>query len=142
MKNSQTHGFVNQLLVCTLVIVCFSGSVGLGTVWMRQQMAQTANSIKQNQSRAIEVERRLDEARALITAEQSPDMLLQRNEEWKLGLVMPREVQVTRVRENAEQRLARKNQAERFASSPAATPADRLPSENDLPPLRLALGGR
>ena len=145
MKKSHTQGFVNQLLVCTLVMICFSGSIGLGTVWLRQQIAVTANSIKANQTRAIEVERRLDETRALITAEQSPDVLARRNTEWNLGLVMPREPQVTRVRENAEQRLARKNQAERFSTlSGLLTPspsAGRTETDATMTPVRFAMGG-
>ena len=35
MKKTDTHAFVNQLLVYTLVMICFSGSIGLGTVWLR-----------------------------------------------------------------------------------------------------------
>ncbi len=140
MKKSQPFGFVNQLLICTLVLICFSGSIGLGTVWMRQQMAQTANSIKTNHARAIEIERRLDETRAAITAEQTTEILERRNAEWNLGLMMPREMQIARVRENAEQRLARKNQAERFA---ALKSAPSVPAEEPLfAPVRFALNSR
>ena len=35
MNKSDTHAFVNQLLVYTLVMICFTGSVGLSTVWFR-----------------------------------------------------------------------------------------------------------
>jgi hypothetical protein len=116
MNKNETHGFVNQLLVYTLVMICFSGSIGLGTVWLRQQIAQTANSIKQLEARSSAVERRLAEANALIAAESSVEVLNRRNTEWRIGLVRPHEDQIKRVMEPVEDRLARKRHDELFAN--------------------------
>lgn len=115
MKKNTSHAFVNQLLVYTLVMICFSGSIGLGTVWLRHQISLTANNTKQLEQRIIESERHLAELNTQITAEQSIDVLARRNSEWKLGLVLPKEPQVVRVNESPERRLASRNNAEVFS---------------------------
>ncbi len=70
MKKNSSQAFVNQLLVYTLVMICFSGSIGLGTVWLRHQISITANNTKQLEQRIIESERHLAELNTQITAEQ------------------------------------------------------------------------
>jgi len=47
MKKTGNHAFVNQLLIYTLVMIGFSGSVGMGAVWLRHQISVTANRTKQ-----------------------------------------------------------------------------------------------
>jgi N-acetylmuramic acid 6-phosphate (MurNAc-6-P) etherase len=116
MKKNTSAAFVNQLLVYTLVMISFSGSIGLGTVWLRHQISLTANNTKQLEQRIIESERHLAEINTQITAEQSIDVLARRNNEWKLGLVLPKEPQVVRVSESPERRLASRNNVEVFAS--------------------------
>lgn len=125
MKKNDSHAFVNQLLVYTLVMICFTGSIGLGTVWLRNQMAQTANSIKSYEYRTAEVERRLSETNAMIAAEQSRGSLIRRNEEWHLGLVAPDfRTQIVRISENPEERLAARRNREIFTTEqqPAVQP--------------------
>jgi len=95
-------------------MICFSGSIGLGTVWLRHQISITANNTKQLEQRIIESERHLAELNTQITGEQSIDVLARRNSEWKLGLVLPKEPQVVRVSESPERRLAARNNAEVF----------------------------
>lgn len=109
MKTSSTHAFVNQLLVYILAMICTSGSVGLGTVWLRYQISATANRVKQTDQRIAECERRLAETITSIETEQSPDVLRRRNEELKLGLTVPSEGQVQRVQYDVESRLAAKS---------------------------------
>jgi hypothetical protein len=115
MKNNNSQAFVNQLLVYTLVMIGFSGSIGLGTVWLRHQISITANNTKQIEQRIVESERHLAELNTQVTAEQSIDVLARRNIEWQLGLVLPKEPQVVRVSESPERRLASRNNAEVFA---------------------------
>ena len=115
MNKNTSHAFVNQLLVYTLVMICFSGSIGLGTVWLRHQISISANNTKQLEQRIVESERHLAELNTQITAEQSIDVLARRNSEWNLGLVLPKEPQVVRVSESPERRLASRNNAEVFA---------------------------
>ena len=119
--NKSSHAVVNQVLVGALMMICFSGSLGLGTVWMRQQISLEANRNKQLEVRLAEVNRRLDETAAAIAVEQSPEALMRRNTEWHLGLVPPREPQIVRVPGDVEQRLTAKNRARLFATEGEAT---------------------
>ena len=130
MNKKDTNAFVNQLLVYTLVMICFSGSIGLGTVWLRHQISVTANNTRQLEQRIVETERHMSELNTQITEEQTIPVLNRRNVEWSLGLVQPREPQVVRVNESAERRLAARNNAEVFASEAASvTPVRfRLPT--------------
>ncbi len=121
MNKTATHAFVNQLLVYTLVMICFSGSGGLGTVWLRHQISVTANRHKQIEARIAEVERHLAQATTTIETEQGPEMLDRRNLEWRLGLVPPREPQISYVSEDAVVALAAKRQRGLFADV-AVTP--------------------
>ena len=116
MNKTDTNAFVNQLLVYTLVMICFSGSIGLGTVWLRHQISVTANNTKQLEQRIVETERHMAELNTQITEEQTIAVLNRRNTEWSLGLVQPREPQVVRVAESAERRLASRNNAEVFSN--------------------------
>ena len=121
MNTTDRHAFVSQLLVYALVMISFTGSIGLGTVWLRNQIAQTANSIKTLETRTAEVERHLAETTTLIAAEQSPDVLIRRNAEWRLGLVAPDfRTQIVRVSENPVDRLVAKRTREVFAGAPIA----------------------
>jgi hypothetical protein len=117
MNKNHTHAFVNQLLVYTLVMICFSGSVGLGTVWLRHQISLTANHSKMIKARIADVERHLAETTAEVETEQGPDKLKQRNTEWRLGLVAPSEPQVNRVSQDPGQLLAAKHNRDLFADT-------------------------
>jgi hypothetical protein len=108
MKISSTQGFVNQLLVYTLVMIGFSGSIGLGTVWMRHQISLTANANKLLDARIADVERHLAEATTAAETERDANVLLRRNTEWRLGLVQPNPQQIVHVGEDPVTRLAAK----------------------------------
>ena len=108
MKKSDTRVFVNQLLIYTLVMIGFSGSVGMGAVWLRHQISITANRTKQIEARIAEVERHFRETEAAIGAEQGPEALKRRNTEWGLGLVSPKDTQIVRENGSPEERLAAK----------------------------------
>lgn len=119
MKTFSSQGFVNQLLVYTLVMIGFSGSIGLGTVWMRHQISMTANSTKQLAARIAEVERHLAETAAAAESERDPNVLLRRNAEWRLGLVPPSREQVVHVANDPVLRLAAKRNRGLFGDGPA-----------------------
>ncbi len=99
------HAFVNQFFIFTLCTICFSGSLGLGAVWMRHQISLTANANKALESRLAELHRHLDETATAIEIEQDPARLKQRNVSMRLGLVMPVAQSIT---ENTGIRLAAK----------------------------------
>lgn len=105
MRKNDTHAFVNQVLVCLLVTICFGGSIGLGTVWMRHQISIAANTRRQLAAELAEIKRRSDETAALVESEQSPALLRQRNLDWHLGLVPVSETQVVHVTTDPVRRL-------------------------------------
>jgi hypothetical protein len=124
MKPPPAHAFVNRLIALTLLLLVFSGSLGLGAVWMRQEISQAANRSRALEMKMADVERRLDEVNAEVAAAVNPDVLLQQNQFMRLGLVSPREIQVVRVSESPELRLASKRNAEVFSLTSASL-ADR-----------------
>ena len=119
MKASSSPGFINHLLVYTLVMICFSGSIGLGTVWMRHQISMTANTTKQLDARLSAVERYLTEATAAAETERDANVLLRRNAEWNLGLVLPNQAQIVHVTEDPVMRLASKRNRTLFGERAA-----------------------
>jgi len=119
MKTSSSHGFINQLLAYTLVMFCFSGSIGLGTVWMRHQISLTANDTRLLDARLSAVERHLTETTAAAETERDASVLLRRNAEWSLGLVLPNESQIVRVAEDPVMRLASKRNRTLFGERAA-----------------------
>jgi len=103
------HAFVNQVLIYTLVMICFTGSIGLGTVWMRHQISLSANATKVIDAKIAELDRRLNETKATLEAEQDPVLLKQRNVRWHLGLLPPTAEQIVRLPFDPVMRLAAKH---------------------------------
>ncbi|HVZ63081.1 MAG TPA: hypothetical protein VG936_00725 [Lacunisphaera sp.] len=120
MKPPPAHAFVNRLIGLTLVLLIFSGSLGLGAVWMRQEISQAANRGRLLEVKMADVERRLDEVNAQVAAAVNPDALLRQNQVMRLGLLSPREIQVVRVGESPELRLAAKHNREVFSVATAS----------------------
>ena len=108
MKSSATQGFVSQLMIYTLVMIGFSTTIGLGTVWLRHRISVTANATKVSEARAADIERRIAETTAAIEAECDPSVLMRRDAEWRLGLVPPTDAQIVRVTVDSVQHLAAK----------------------------------
>jgi len=120
------HAFINQFFLCTLFTICFSGSIGLGTVWMRHQISLTANANKALEARLAELGRHLAETATAIEIEQAPALLEQRNLRMGLSLVRP---VVQDVHENPTLHLASK--ASRGLLSDRVVPVSfRLASRN------------
>jgi hypothetical protein len=114
MRPPPAHSLVNRLIALTLLLLVFAGSLGLGAVWFRQEISQTANRSRSLEGRIADAERRLDEVNASVAAAVNPDTLLRQNEVMRLGLAAPREIQVVRVAGSAELRLASKRSRDAF----------------------------
>jgi hypothetical protein len=114
------RAFVNQFMVYTLVAICGSASVGLGTVWMRHQISVAANANKILEASIGDLNRRIEETEAAIAAEQDPAVLNRRNTDWQLGLVPPDETQVRHISEDPVTRLAAIHNRTLFGEGPAA----------------------
>lgn len=107
-------------MLYTLVMIGFSGSIGLGTVWMRHQISITANSTRMLAARIAETERRLAETTTAAEGERDPNVLLQRNADWHLGLVPPTQLQVVHVSEDPVHHLTAKRDRGLFTDGAAA----------------------
>jgi hypothetical protein len=114
MNTSTANAFINQLLVYTLVMLVFTGSIGFGTVWLRHEISLAANRNKMLQADLAEVQRQIDQFTAEIAAAKNPDTLIRLNSEMRLGLVPPREEQSEHVATDVEQRLAAKRNQDLF----------------------------
>ena len=114
MKTSTASAFINQLLVYTLVMLVFTGSIGFGTVWLRHEISLAANRNKLLQADLAEVQRQIDQFTAEIAAAKNPDTLIRLNSEMRLGLVPPREEQSEHVAVDVGQRLAAKRNQDLF----------------------------
>ena len=112
MRPPPPNALVNRLLALTLLLLLAAGSLGLGAVWLRQEIFQTANRSRALHAQIAGVERRLDELNAEVAAALNPEVLLQQNQAMRLGLAAPREVQVVRVAASPTLRLAAKRSGE------------------------------
>jgi|UniRef100_UPI00404AF991 hypothetical protein len=121
MHKKDTHAFVNQLLVYTLVMFFFSGSIGLGTVWMRHQISITANSAKVLEGKFNEMERLINETHAAIERAQDPAMLKLLNDQWSLGLIPPVPQRTAYIDEDPVMRLAAKHNQGLFSDATVPT---------------------
>lgn len=122
MKPPPPHALVSKLIALTLALLIFAGTLGLGAVWVRQEIFSTANRNRGVELKLADIERRLDEVNAEVAAALNPDALLRRNDAMRLGLAMPVEAQVARVADAPEALLATRRNREifRLESTPAA----------------------
>jgi hypothetical protein len=90
MNKSAANAFINQVLVYTLVLRVFTGSIGCGTVWLRHEISLAANRNKNLQASLADVQRHLDRLTAEIAAAKNPDALIRLNSDMRLGLEPPR----------------------------------------------------
>jgi hypothetical protein len=100
MSATNNRAFVNQVVIGTLVAIGVSGSVGIGSVWMRHQISVTAEANKAIENRLAEVERQTQQTSTWIAEEEDITALLKRNAEWRLGLAAPQDGQIQRMTED------------------------------------------
>jgi hypothetical protein len=125
MKKAQSQSALwNRLLIATVLLLLFAGSIGLATVWLRHQVSEVAAANQSAQVRISELDRRIAEVNAQVAAGLSPDVLLRQNTRMSLGLAAPRDNKIIRVDEEVEIRLAAKRNAELYTTSvvPASFP--------------------
>lgn len=108
MRKRTSHAFVNEFLVYSLVALCFSGSIGLGTVWMRHQISIVANANKTLDLQIADIERHIEETGTAIATEQDAAVLEKRNIDWHLGYQPASPAQVQRVAQDPIEHLAAK----------------------------------
>lgn len=100
---------LDRFLLGLLGMLVFVGSLGLGAVWLRHQIAESANELRYLE-RAMEEERRvMARLGAELSRATSPGALMLKNRKMALGMEIPDESQIVLVRENVEARLLDKS---------------------------------
>lgn len=117
MKPPPPNALVNKVVLLTLVLLMFAGTLGLGAVWVRQEIFATANRIRVLEGESADILRKLDEVGAQIATAESVATLLQQNDALRLGLATAKEVQVVRVERDPVLELGRKRSAEAIFNS-------------------------
>lgn len=112
MKPPPPNALVNKTVALSLFLLMFAGTLGLGAVWVRQEIFATANRTRVLQSQIADVTRKLDEVRAQVATAESVASLLDRSQSLGLALATPRELQVVRVEQDPTIELTRKRNAE------------------------------
>lgn len=118
MKPPPPNALVNKVVVLTLTLLLCSGTLGLGAVWVRQEIFSTANRSRVLEGQLADVTRKLDEVRAQVATAESVAALLERNRNLGLALAAPREPQVVRVDRDPVVELSRKRAAEALFGRP------------------------
>lgn len=121
MNPRPLSGFVNPLLLCTLVGLGASGGVGVGAVWLQHQISISANENKALETRITALERESEQLTTEIAEETDQAVLLQRSERWHLGLAAPAQDRVQIITGNAVQDFLR-GQARPAERAAAANP--------------------
>jgi len=116
MHKSAANAFINQLLAYTLGMLMFTGSIGLGTVWLRYEISLVANRNQRLQAQIAEVQRQIDDCTAEYAAAQSADNLIRLNSAMRLGLDMPRQEQIEHAPAAVDQWLAGRLNPELFTA--------------------------
>ena len=120
MRPPPPNALVNKIVALTLCLLVVSGTLGLGAVWVRQEIFSSANRSSALKGQIADVERRLDEVVAGVAIAENPATLIRCNETMRLGLVSPREIQVERIAGSPELQLAAKRNREIFSVSTAS----------------------
>jgi hypothetical protein len=128
MKPPPATAYVNRLIALSLALLLFSGTLGLGAVWVRQEISQTANRSRALVAKLADVERRLDDVNTAIAAAVNPKALVDQNNAMRLGLAMTKETQVRRIEGSPELRLLARMNRDNFNRASAETSADGLPA--------------
>jgi hypothetical protein len=131
MNTRATRAFATQIVLGSLVALGAGGGLGFAIVDLRHDISVSANTTRVLDQRIAETERRVAEIGGLVAADQSPEVLEQRNQTLALGLVAPAEARVVRVGLSVTDRLAANRKAEIFAAE----------TGQNLVPVRFNLGG-
>ena len=97
MKPPPPNALVNKFIALSLVFLLFSGTLGLGAVWVRQEIFSAANRSRVIELQVADVERKLDEVGARIATAEGVAALLERNDTLALGLHRASREQVVRL---------------------------------------------
>ncbi len=83
-------------------------SAGSGVVYMRHEFTVAANNVKTIEVSTVIEERRYARLGAELSEAMATNRLVEKNDQFALGLVIPRDHQIVRVSADVDQRLSNK----------------------------------
>lgn len=130
------HAQAHKFVILTLLLLAFAGTLGLGAVWVRQEIFSAAHRCRRLEGQLADVTRQVDELNAEVATAESVAALLRQNDALHLGMVLPRPAQVVRVEEDAVLALAAKRSREALLfTAPGGAPAFAFRFEPTAPAL-------
>jgi hypothetical protein len=112
--------------VAKSIIVCISiATIGVGYVWQKNQIYRLGDEMKKRESTLLAAEKRNTMLAAQLAQFKSPAYLESRCQQYNLGLIAPREVQMVRLLEPGPEWDARVMPAVMPAAAPARKPTNR-----------------
>lgn len=108
---------LNRAIGFALILLVGSAGFGLGTIYLRHEAAKAANEIKQAEQRVARAKQRLADLGSELSSLTTQDSLRAMNARYALGLAMPNDRQIVRVKENVEARLYQKTAGGRLTAS-------------------------
>lgn len=105
-SKAQRSHLGRRLFLLTFLFLFLSGVFGVGTVWLRHEIASAGSSTRLLELRLAELERHEARVSAEIAQSFHPSFLEMQNERFALGLRPAREAQVIRVSSEAQERFA------------------------------------
>ncbi|SRR5690606_24031968 len=108
MKRAYGKSYSRQVAVLVFLFVFFVGTFGLVTVWLRQQIAETATRARAMERRLVEIERHESRLTGEIAIAMSPAFLDAQNRRFDLGLRPASPEQVVRIDSTEQIQFARR----------------------------------
>jgi hypothetical protein len=88
MQKTDASAFINQVLVYTLMVLVFTGSIGLGTVWLRHEISVVANRNQRLQAQLADVQPRPEQSE-YVRGDVERRLLARRNQDLFTVEVQP-----------------------------------------------------
>ena len=107
-KPHSTSALLNRILKAVLLMFFCVASAGSGVVYMRHEFTVAANNVKTIEVSTVIEERRYARLGAELSEAMATNRLVEKNDQFALGLVIPRDHQIVRVSADVDQRLSNK----------------------------------
>lgn len=106
-KKNSVNPLGQRLVILTCLFLIASGVFGVGTVWLRHEIATAGTATRVLENRLAELERHEARVTSEIAQSLHPAFLKMQNERFSLGLRPAREEQVIRVSAEEQERFVR-----------------------------------
>ncbi len=92
-----SNPFTFRVSILLIAILLTAAAGGLGLLWLRQEISQSASLMRRSEQQLAETGRRLQYVNVKIAEATTPESLKQRAQDMRLGLVAPSNLQLVRL---------------------------------------------